>query len=257
MNEGERQQRFVERLLADVADAQGLAVRERGARALRGLQAYRDNTDASAARALAAAFPTVRLLVGEHDFALLARDHWRAAPPQRGDLGAWGDAYADALRGDPRLADFPYLADCARLDWALFQCERAADATLDAASMTRLADTDPARLVFETMPGVALVHSPWPIAQIHAAHHAGASDFAAARAAIASRRGETVLVARSGWKARVHVLDAVTARWMQSLRDGADLARALDAAGPAFDFGAWLADAIGHGVLKGIRVLVD
>jgi hypothetical protein len=256
MNEAERQQRLVARLVADVADTQGLAVRERGARALRGLQAYRANADASAVRALAAAFPTVHLLVGEDDFALLAREHWRASPPQRGDLGAWGGAYADALRGNPRLADFPYLADCARLDWALFQCERAADATLDAASMMRLADTDPGRLVPETMPGVALVASPWPIAQIHAAHH-GAGDFAAARATIASRRGETVLVARSGWKARVHVLDAVTARWMASLRDGADLSRALDAAGPAFDFGAWLAGAIEHGVLKGIRVLAD
>jgi hypothetical protein len=200
----------------------------------------------------------VQQLVGEQDFALMARDHWRAAPPQRGDLAAWGGGFPRALGGDPRLAEWPYLADCARLDWALFQCERAAEATLDAASMTRLADTDPARLVLETMPGVALIESPWPIAQIHAAHHGDAAGhFDAARCAIALRRGEAVVVARSGWKARTHVVDAATARWMRCLLDGADLGRALDAAGAGFDFGAWLALALEHGLLKGIRVRVD
>jgi hypothetical protein len=258
MNEAERQQRLVERLVAESADVQGLALRERGARASRGLQAYRANADASAARALATAFPTVQQLVGEHDFALLARDHWRAAPPQRGDLGAWGGDFAQALSGDPRLADWPYLADCARLDWTLFQCERAADATLDAASMARLADTDPARLVLDPMPGVALVASAWPIAQVHAAHHGddpGAFD--AAGAAIAARRGQTVVVARAGWKARVHVVDDAAACFLQALLDGVDLARALELAGAGFDFGAWLAGALEHGVLKGIRVRAD
>src|SRR5204863_65107 len=90
MNETERQRRLLERLLAAAPDAESLALHQRGPRALRGLQAYRANADASAARALATAFPTVQQLVGEQDFARLARDHWRACPPQRGDLGEWG-----------------------------------------------------------------------------------------------------------------------------------------------------------------------
>jgi len=256
--EVERQQRLVARLLADTVDVDALTLRERGARALRGLQAYRANADACAARALATAFPTVQQLVGEHDFALLARSHWRAEPPRRGDLGEWGEAFAAALEADPRLADWPYLADCARLDWALFRCERAADTTLDAGSMARLGDTDPARLVLELAPGVAVIVSPWPIAQIHAAHRSeDPRAFDAVGEAIAARRGDAVVVSREAWKAVPHIVDAAAAHWMQRLQQGVDLATALAEAPPELDFGAWLATALPRGWVKGIRVPGD
>ena len=118
VSEAERQRRLMSQLLAARADATGLPTRESGARALRGLQAYRANADASAARALGTAFPTVHALVGDEDFEHLAREFWRAAPPQRGDLGEWGADFAAWLSEHPQLADWPYLGDCARLDWA-------------------------------------------------------------------------------------------------------------------------------------------
>ncbi|HJV63210.1 MAG TPA: putative DNA-binding domain-containing protein, partial [Albitalea sp.] len=116
-DEAERQRRLVASLLAARADIEGLPLRESGARALRGLRAYRANADASAARAMASAFPTVQMLIGEEDFAQLAREFWRAAPPLRGDLGEWGDGLADWIASHAQLAAWPYLADCARLDW--------------------------------------------------------------------------------------------------------------------------------------------
>ena len=53
--EAKRQRLLVEGILAPRAQAEGLPTRESGARALRGLQAYRVNAGASAERALAAA----------------------------------------------------------------------------------------------------------------------------------------------------------------------------------------------------------
>jgi hypothetical protein len=256
--EADRQRRLLACLLADRADAGALATRESEARALRGLQAYRANADASAARALGSAFPTVRMLIGEEDFAHLARRFWRTQPPERGDLGEWGAGFADWLAADARLADWPYVADCARLDWALHACERAADAELDTASVARLGDTDPSRLVIALAPGLALIDSRWPIAQIHAAHRdPDDAAFDAVREAIAHGQGEAVLVARHGWKAVPTTVAAAQARWIQSLLDGHHLGRALEQAPEGFDFGAWLATALQAGWVKGIRVLPD
>ncbi|HEV7912905.1 MAG TPA: DNA-binding domain-containing protein [Albitalea sp.] len=247
-----------QRLLLERLFAESLPIAGTGDRAMRGLRAYRANADASAARALAGALPTLARLVGDDDFARLARDFWRAQPPSRGDLGEWGEGFAAWIESQPRLADWPYLADCARLDWALHRCERAADTTLDTESIARLGDTDPSRLIIELAAGLALIESRWPIATIHAGHRSQDDRaFDAAREAIAERRAETVRVARQGWKAVPAIVDAATARWTRSLLDGADVGIALEQAGTHFDFGAWLAAALAAGWLKGIRVLPD
>lgn len=255
--EAERQRRLLDGLFAAAVEPSALPTRESGARALRGLQAYRANADASAERALATAFATVKMLLGEDDFRQLAREFWRAAPPQRGDLGEWGEALPGWMVAHPRLAEWPYLADAARLDWALHRCERAADDTPELASVARLGDTDPAQLAVHFMPGIALVESDWPIGLIHRAHHVDDSLFDALREAIAARRGEAVLVVRDGWKAVPVTLDAPTAAWTRMLLDGGDLGSALAAAGDEFDFAGWLAAALQSNRLKGIRRLGD
>jgi hypothetical protein len=236
-------------------------LREQGERAARGLEAYRANAEAIAERALAAGFATVRAMVGADDFGQLAREFWRAQPPLRGDLGEWGEGFAGWLQAHPAMMPWPYLADCARLDFALHRCERAADASLAAASLSLLESGDPARLRLELMPGTALIRSTWPIASIHAAHQLSGGEaeraFEQLREAIALPRGEYALVARDGWRAVVHRVGEADARWTQSLLDGRDLARALGEAGAAFDFSAWLQNALRHTWLKGVSTLVD
>jgi Putative DNA-binding domain len=261
MNEVQRQQAFVAMLASPQAAAPSLPWRESGERAARGLSAYRANAQASADRALAAAFPTVRALVGEEDFAHLAAEFWGAQPPLRGDLGEWGGAFPAWLEAHTAMAPWPYLGDCARLDFALHCSERAADAVLDAASLTQLESTDPVRLRIELMPGSALLRSAWPIASIHAAHQllgeAAERAFERVREAIAAARGEQVLVARSGWRAVVYPLDAATADWTEQVLAGASLEAALEAAGASFDFAAWLASALRESWLKGVVVSRD
>lgn len=256
--EADRQRALVEALLADRADTGSLALRGDPALALRGLQAYRANAHAGAARALGTAYPTTQALIGEERFALLARDFWSAHPPMRGDLGEWGDDFPDWLAGDARLVEWPYLADCARLDWALHLCERAEDSALDTQSLHRLGDTDPSRLQLVLAAGVAVVESIWPVGSIHAAHCTGEdAAFDAAREAIDEQRGETVVVARQGWKALTCPVDACTARFMTRLMQPQDLADVLAQAPEGFDFATWLARALSAAWLKEIRVLPD
>ena len=255
--EAQRQQALLRAFAGEPIDG----LREQGARALRGLDAYRANAEAIAERALAAAFATVQVMVGPDDFARLARAYWCAQPPSRGDLGEWGGGYADWLQAHPGLTAWPYLADCARLDFALHSCERAADAGLDAGSLSLLESADPAALRLELMPGVTLIRSAWPIASILEAHRLDGEQaeraFDDVRAKIAAPHGEDALVARDGWRAVVHRVTDADARWTLSLLAGHDLARALDDAGATFDFAGWLQAALRHSWLKGAHVCAD
>lgn len=252
-SEAQRQQALLQALWRSSAAA-GFA--EQGDRLQRGLAAYRGNAGAIAERSLAASHPTVQDLLGDEDFAALARELWRHQPPERGDLAEWGAALPTHIESHAQLQTWPYLADCARLDWAVHRCERAADAEADHASLALLGTDDPAALTLQLMPGLSVLNSPWPLADIHAAHHAGgaarAQALAAARTAIAEGAGQSVVVWRSGWRAQVLPVRPAEAAWMQTLQSGATLAAALHShqtgtSPDTFDFSTWLPAALSHG----------
>ena len=223
----------------------------------RSLAAYRANAGACAERALDAAFPTVAALVGEACFASLSRDFWQHRPPVRGDLGEWGDALPAFIADKESLAAEPYLADSARLDWAVHRASRAADAPSVPQALERLADDDPAAVRLVLSPGSALIESSWPIASIWQAHQrTEANRFDAVREAFAAHRAEAAFVVRDGYAVKVHALDARDAGFTRCLLDRrGSLAAALDAAGPSFDLARWLARAIGERWLAALEPL--
>lgn len=227
---------------------------EQGARLRRGLQAYRANGSSIAERALAAAYPTLWALVGAEDADALARALWRNAPPRRGDLAQWGHDLPEFIEAQRDLDPWPYLADCARLDAAVSRCEAAAEPPVERDTLALLAEHAPEVLRLRLQPSLQLLDSRWPVATLHAAHHgpdgqAMADAQERARAAVALRQAEAVLVARAGWRARPLVLEPAVFAWMQALQSGATLADALERAGDAFDFNAWLVQALQQGWL--------
>lgn len=168
-----------------------------------GLRAYRGHARALAPRGLAQVFPVVAALVGAQAWAQLARRHWLAHPPTQGDLGAWGTQLPRALAADARLADWPWLADVARLELAVHQAERGPDASARARAavpavladgahrpgpaepfdaqdghpgdgaaglLAQLAGADPAACGLRLAPGAALCASPWPVVALWQAH---------------------------------------------------------------------------------------
>ena len=214
-----------------------------------GLAAYRGNAGALAERALEAAFPTVALLVGAESFAALARDFWHRHPPERGDLAEWGGELPAFIDASAQLADEPYLADSARLDWLVHEASRAADAPDTPLALERLAEADPSRLRVVFAPGAALLDSAWPVVAIWHAHRAssGTNDaFAPVRAAFAERRADSAFVWRDV-SFRVHaerIGEAADAVFTGALLNGHSLAAALDLAGPRLSFERWLAHAL-------------
>ncbi len=220
----------------------------------RGLKAYRDNAGALAVQALAAPFPTVQQLLGDAAFAGMARAFWRAQPPQAGDLGEWGAALPAFIEAEPALAEEPYLADVARLEWALHQAERAADAQ-PLQGVERLADTDPQALFVRFQPGVWCGASAHPVVTIWVAHRQQhAERFLPVQAAFAQGRQETAWVWRQGLVGQARALSAAEARFNQHLLAGHSLGAALEAAQPGpdgqgLDFEAWLLNALHEGCL--------
>ena len=244
-----------------------------GERFARGLQAYQANAGALAERALAAAYPTLMQLLGDESFAGLARVFWHRHAPLRGDVARWGAELPAFISVAEQLAEEPYLADVARLDWAVHSAHTAADGPAVPQGLELLAQADLAALCLQLQPGTALVVSPHPVVAIWQAHHVsavlqtdeddetdksvgsgGPDRFAAVRQALGEGRAESALVCRQGWRVQVHAVPAVDQPFVQAVLQGQPLAMALattQAQSPAFDFEAWLIGALQGGWLAG------
>jgi len=251
-----RQQQLLRALWRRGADAslQGW-LRESGARAQQGLAAYRGNAAAIAGRTLAAAFPTVQQLVGDESFATLAGTFWQQHPPRCGDLARYGDGLPDWIAADAQLAPEPYLADVARVDWAVHAIEHAADVAAPPPGLALLGELDPSQLRLRLRPGLARVVSRWPVVTIWQAHRSSeANRFEPVREAFARRVAETALVARPQWRADVSAIDEPCARFVAALQVGTPLDRALDAAGASFEFASWLHEAVRQRWLQAVEL---
>lgn len=225
-------------------------LRDAPPRRRRGLQAYQANAGALAERALAAACPTVAQLLGEESFAALARVFWHRHAPQRGDIATWGGELAAFIAQDPQLADEPYLADVARLDWAWHQAGSADDDDASPVGLDLLAEADPATLWLRLRQGTVLLRSVHPVLTIWQAHQRDDDDrFAPVRAAFEAGRGETALVCRVGLKPKFFAVADADVTFTEALLARTSLADALAAADAGFEFEAWLIAALQRGWL--------
>ncbi len=252
--EAQRQQWLLRALRGDSAPPDAAAwLRGSALQHQLGLRAYQANAAASAERALAAAYPTVQQLLGCEAFSGLAQAHWHDQPPVRGDLAAWGDALPGFIAGAEQLAAEPYLADVARLDWALHQAQQALDDDEPVAGLQLLGSADPAALVLRLRAGHAVLVSPYALYTLWAAHQSSLPQrFDAARRALAAPRAEAVRVQRQGLQAVATGIDLATARFEQDLLRGRSLAFALTAADPVFALERWLIDTLRRGALAAV-----
>lgn len=224
----------------------------------RGLSAYRSNGHALAERSLAAAYPVVAAVLGDESVSMLARALWHLQPPDRGDLAQWGHTLPGFVQDDPQLAELPWLADLARVEWALHAAATDADQALAPDSFALLQSPDPGGVRLRLAPGVCVVQSPWPVVSIVLAHKTSELPLAEAWRRCQARVAETALVWRAGLQPMVSRVTPVEAALIGLLMQGADLPQALDAAcaladasGDPFDFGAWLAAAVQSGLVLG------
>ena len=203
------------------------------------LRVYRHHVLTSLAAALAATFPTVRAVVGDDFFAGMARAFVVESPPSGPVLSEYGDGFPAFVGHWPAAAGLPYLADVARLDWALTGAYNAPDVPglgadqLAAVPADRLADLRPGLRA-----GVSLLVSPYPIDRIWALNRDPGADTVDLDAG-----GVRLLVFPRADDAAFAPLEDGIAALAAGLRDGQRLGVAIEqalAVQPGLDAGAAL-----------------
>jgi hypothetical protein len=223
----ELQAGFRATLLGD--DARGLTdeILPDGLSATARVAVYRHHVLASLTATLASTFPVVCRLVDRRFFGWLADRYVREHPPTGPCLFEYGGDFAAFIARFPACAALPWLADVARLEWALNAAVHAPDAAPMAPE--RLVATPPetlGHLLLELEPSVTLLASPWPIDAIWRGNQPGAEaaavdlDAGAVRLEI-RRRGDDVVV---------RALPAGSFAFRRALAERAPLERALEAA---------------------------
>lgn len=205
---------------------------------------------------LVATYPVVRRLVGEAFFAAVARRYVLAHPPRRPCLFEFGDGFAACLASLPEARALCYLADVARLEWAI-NCARHADdaAPLDAAAALGQIEALSSDLFINLDPSCRLVKSAWPIDRIWQIHQ---QDDDAISAVDLAAGGVHLFIHRRDGEVGWLSLDAAAFAFIGSLlADGRlgkahALARALT---PSFNAPALLGSLFEGGVVTSVTAI--
>jgi uncharacterized protein (UPF0276 family) len=221
-----RQQAFAAALFASDASAPLLA-QLKGEGGVARLALYRGNLAATWDKTLSAAYPVLRQLVGDEFFSALTRAYGMAHPSGDADLNRFGANFAQFLDRFEHVADYPYLPDMARLEWALHRAHFAADAS--AIKATTLGALSPPQLEaarFTLHPACSLLTLAWAVVALWQAHQPGSGvDFPASMAAAGF-----ALVTRPHWCAEVVPLGQAAHAALATLAAGQNFGAALDAA---------------------------
>jgi uncharacterized protein (UPF0276 family) len=218
---------------------------------IRRLAIYRGNLVAHWDKALSAAYPVVRRLVGGEFFTALARAYGKAHPSQDADLNRFGAGFADFLMRFEHVANLPYLPDMARLEWSLHLARYAPNAeVISAPNVTTMTaeQLDASRLMLH--PACALHASGWATVPLWLAHQPGGPAFPSEM-----RAASWALVARPRWKVELAPLSAAAHAALAALAAGARFGAALDAAfdiDERFDVGAHLKQWLELGVFAAL-----
>lgn len=115
----ELQQRLSASLMGEFDTELGACIESDEISAEERLCIYRNTIAGTLEKALHLNFPAIERLVGGDFFADCAAGYVRHAPPRSGYLNDYGAGFPDHLAADGRLVHLPYLADVARLEWAV------------------------------------------------------------------------------------------------------------------------------------------
>lgn len=202
------------------------------------LRIYRHHVFHSLASSLAETFPTVKALVGEAFFRQMARAYVAAKLPAQPVLAEYGGDLPDFVAAYRSARDLPYLADVARLDWALnraFHAER--PPALSVADLQTLETERLPGLWLGLQPGAALIASDFPLDRIWALSQPGAAD----ETIDPQAAGVHLLVMRRRDDASFVPISAGEAAFLTALAGGGTLEEAAThglIAGPEFDLAA-------------------
>jgi hypothetical protein len=187
---------------------------------------YRNNAWQFFATALEQTYPVMQRRVGSEYFRQLAREYRLAHPSRCGDLHSAGADFAAWLDGQMTGSGYEWLADLARLEWAV--ADAAVAAVTPAAPLAELAAMTAdslADLRLSLQPSVRLIESAYPVWSVWQANQredAEPVDLA--------QGGEHCVIACLDDRPIVYRIDAIDFRVLERLARGETLGEALDAA---------------------------
>jgi hypothetical protein len=223
-----------------------------GADPYRRLRIYQNNTRASLTATLVAVFPVTVRLVDERFFRYAASEFIRRSPPSEPRLVRYGGDFPAFLRTFEGLAEMPFVAETARLEWAIAQALDTA--SLPSIGLAALDGVDAAatpELVLQ--PSLRFVISHWPVMSIWSAHQVGGDMEEISGWA---RKAERIALWRNGDNIRFALLSSAQFSFRYSLSAGLGLEKAAARAlthEPMFDLVGALVSLFGDGLVIGIR----
>jgi hypothetical protein len=209
------------------------------------LAIHRNTGLATLVNALRLSYPAIQRLVGAEFFEGAAREFIRRHPPTSPCLNDYGASLPGFLAAFAPAATLVYLADVARLEWAVNRALHADDAPrLDLARLAALEQAAVSRLRFAVHPAVSVLRLEFPADAIW---RAVLEQDDAAMAALDLAAGPVhLLVERDADAVQVRRLNAARWQFASRLCAGDPLYTMVEHA-PDADLSAWLAEHLASG----------
>ncbi len=193
---------------------------------------YRNNVVVALIDALASNFVVVQHLVGEVFFRAMAREFASQHPPSTPLMAFYGARFADFIATFPPAATVVYLADMARLEYAIQISRHSADSRPIAPDKLSHLIEDQQALNYTGLKlatAVQVLSSAFPVVSIWHAHQ-GSAPFDLSQ--IQLSQPESVMLSRPELNVELHSIDAGAAEFICNLTAAQPLAEAAQTTVP-------------------------
>jgi hypothetical protein len=197
------------------------------------LTIYRNNISGALIKALTAAFPACRRILGEACFTSIAHRFIEHSPSKQADLNRYGAAFGDFLddwtANRAPFSDYRYLGDLARLEWYCHTAYTAADdPPFDFKALAAAGRDATETLRFRLSHSLSLLQSDYPVMEIRETN-LSTGDAGEVRA---DKLPEYLVVSRPTLQPRVERVDAVTFQRLTACQDGRTLGHITNTGSP-------------------------
>ena len=202
---------------------------------------YQNNILSSLTKALLATYPLINKITGEAFAATLMRSFVQENPPDRACLAYYGKGLDKFIENFPPARQLPYLADLARLEWAINEAYYAEDDhPVTPSDIEDKLCGDLYNLSLRLRSSVSLMRSKWPLIAIR--KFCLTHDEKSSETLNLDQQGGPVIVYRPNLEVRVISIELTEFRFLEHLRLKS-LGEALEETlikTPAFDFSKFL-----------------
>ena len=116
-------------------------------------------------------YPVIHQLLGENCFCALGRDYSQQFPPRQAMLHDWAKTFPSFIKTVAPLAAYPYLADMAQLELAIFEASQGGwEAPINVDTLLSLPDEEKQKLRFSFCPTLHHLTSVYDIKTLWEAH---------------------------------------------------------------------------------------